>query len=84
MTWKSTSAKLLNDGDVFKVHQEKVHTSIFPERYIVATRWDLQDRDAVSDDEKRWVTGAYGNMGGRIVDGFLLARFEVSSFWKSM
>ena len=74
MTWKSTSAKLLNDGDVFKVHQEKVHTSIFPERYIVATRWDLQDRDAVSDDEKRWVTGAYGNMGGRIVDGVFISQ----------
>ena len=42
-----------------------------------ATRWDLQDRDAVSDDEKRWVTGAYS---GRMVDGFLLARFEVPSF----
>ena len=48
-------------------------TPIYPERYMVATRWDLQDRDAVSDDEKRWVTGAYGNMGG---DGLLMGFYQ--------
>ena len=46
MTWKSSSPKLLDDGDVFLlIHLEKV--PIYP------ARWDLQDRDAVSDDEKR-------------------------------